>query len=77
MLLQDYRMYSGIWIRQCWEFIDEFGNLRYDLYGRRGLHLKPKGKTLMANVIKSFQKAYITNYDVFEYIYFYFLFCIG
>ena len=46
------------WIKQYWDFIDCYGYLRYDLYGRDGVHLKRKGKLLMAKAILNFQEAY-------------------
>ena len=33
------------------EFLDQWGNLRYDLYGKRGLHIKPKGKVMMTRTM--------------------------
>ena len=49
---------SVYWIRLYWELVDENGYLRQDLYGKYGLHLKPKGKAMLARCIKSFQHAY-------------------
>ena len=46
------------WIYLYWEFIDNYGYLREDLYGRGGVHLSVKGKKLMSNVIMGFQDAY-------------------
>ena len=46
------------WIKQYWIFIDEFGYLRQDLYGRDGIHLKRKGKSFMTRAILNFQEAY-------------------
>ncbi len=47
------------WIRQYWDFIDDFGFLRQDLYGKDGVHLKPRGKQLMRRAIVNFQHAYM------------------
>ena len=52
------RLKNVVWIRHYCEFLDQWGNLRYDLYGKRGLHLKPKGKAMMTRTIKNFQHAY-------------------
>ena len=52
------RMKNVFWIRQYWEFLDEWGVMRQDLYGKRGIHLKPKGKSLMMAKIRNFQCAY-------------------
>ena len=52
------RITGVFWIRHFWEFLDEWGHLRKDLYGKLGLHLKPKGKNMMASAIKNFQHAY-------------------
>ena len=46
------------WIRQYWEFVDDFGFLRQDLYGKDGVHLKRKGKLLMSKAIVNFQRSY-------------------
>ena len=46
------------WIEQYWEFIDNFGYLRSDLYGKHGVHLKKKGKNLMSEAIQSFQRKF-------------------
>ena len=46
------------WIRLYWEFIEESGHLKHDLYGKGGLHLKYKGKRLMSDTIINFQDAY-------------------
>ena len=46
------------WIRQYWEFVDDYGYLRQDLYGRDGVHLKRKGKLMMSKAIVNFQRAY-------------------
>ncbi len=52
------RIKNVCWIRLYWEFLDERGYLRDDLYGKLGIHLKGKGKALMAKSIKCFQRAY-------------------
>ena len=52
------RLKGVFWIKQYWEFLDDRGFLRTDLYGRLGIHLKGKGKGLMAKCIKNFQKSY-------------------
>ena len=46
------------WIKLYWEFIDSNGYLKQDLYGKFGLHLKWKGKTLMGRCIKGFQNSH-------------------
>ena len=46
------------WIEQYWEFIDNFGYLRSDLYGKHGVHLKKKGKNLMSEAIQRFQRKF-------------------
>lgn len=46
------------WIRQYSDFLDEYGYMREDLYGKLGIHLKPKGKSIMARAIKNFQNSY-------------------
>ena len=46
------------WIRQFSVFLDQWGFLREDLYGRLGIHLKPKGKGIMAKCILNFQRSY-------------------
>lgn len=46
------------WIRLFWELLDDWGFLRRDLYGKRGVHLKPKGKALMVKSIRKFQSAF-------------------
>ena len=46
------------WIKLYWEFVDDYGYLRQDLYGKSGIHLKWKGKALMAKTIQGFQKSY-------------------
>ena len=51
------RMQNVFWIEQYWEFLDR-GSIRDDLYGRLGIHLKLKGKNMMAKCILNFQKAY-------------------
>ena len=53
-----YRLKNVFWIRLYWEFLDERGFLRSDLYGRSGVHLKGKGKGLMARSIRTFQYKY-------------------
>ena len=52
------RLKKVFWIRQFWDFLDDAGFLRNDLYGKFGLHLKPKGKSIMARGIRNFQKSY-------------------
>ena len=54
------RLKNVVWITHYCEFLDQWGNLRYDLYGngKRGQHLKPKGKAMMTRTIKNFQHAY-------------------
>ena len=49
---------GAIWIKLYWEFVNEFGYLRQDLYGRKGIHLSYSGKKLMAKNIVYFQEAY-------------------
>ena len=52
-------LFPGItWIRLFWEFLDQFGFLREDLYGRKGLHLNFKGKRLMSEAIVGFHNSY-------------------
>ena len=46
------------WIRQYSDYVDNFGYLRGDLYGRDGVHLNRKGKKMMAQAIRNFQDAY-------------------
>ena len=46
------------WIHQYSVFLDQYGFLRRDLYGRLGIHLKPKGKAMMAKCISNFQRSY-------------------
>ena len=46
------------WITLYWEFVNKFGYLRQELYGRKGLHLNFTGKKLMAKTILNFQGAY-------------------
>ena len=46
------------WIKQYWDFLDNNGFLRNDLYGKLGIHLKGKGKGMMARCIKNFQNSY-------------------
>ncbi len=53
-----YRLKNVTWIRLYWEFIDERGFLRSDLYGKLGVHLKGRGKGLMARSIRNFQYPY-------------------
>ena len=55
-VVQDF--HNVFWIRQFWDFIDNFGYLRQDLYGKDGVHLKWKGKQLMSRTILNFQQAY-------------------
>ena len=43
-------------LRLFWEFVDDMGCLRCDLYGRDFLYLQPKGKKLMASKIIDFQQ---------------------
>ena len=52
------RLQNIYWIHHYQEFLDEWGYLRSDVYGKRGIHLKPKGKAMMAKTIKNFQRAY-------------------
>ena len=52
------RLKSVYWINHYHEFLDQYGNLREDLYVRSGVRLKNKGKALMARVIRNFQIAY-------------------
>ena len=52
------RLKNVFWIRLYWEFLDEHGFIRSDLYGKLGVHLKGKGKGLMARSVRSFQHAY-------------------
>ena len=52
------RMKGVSWLRLYWEFLDNYGYLRDDLYGRNGVHLKGKGKSIMARCIKNFQRSY-------------------
>ena len=40
------------------KFLDNYGYLRDDLYGRNGVHLKGKGKAIMARDIRNFQQSY-------------------
>ena len=47
------------WIRHYWEFVDSYGYLKRDLYGRKGLHLSFRGKMVMSEVIKNFQNSYL------------------
>ena len=49
------RLKNVFWIHQFREFLDNRGMLRDDLYGRLGIHLKPKGKAMMAKCIRGFQ----------------------
>ena len=43
-----YELCSNItWINLFWEFIDNFGFLKEELYGAKGLHLSRIGKKLM------------------------------
>lgn len=51
------RLHNVYWIRHFYDFLDEFGHMRYDLFGRLGIHLKPKGKAMMARVIKNYQNS--------------------
>ena len=52
------RLKNVVWIRHFWEFLDERGFLRNDLYGKLGIHLKPKGKGMMARCIRKFQNSW-------------------
>ena len=52
------RLKNVFWIRHFYDFLDEFGYIRHDLYGKLGIHLKPKGKAMMARVIRNFQNSY-------------------
>lgn len=53
------RIDNVFWINQFHEFIDNWGFIREDLFGRLGIHLKGKGKGIMARCIKSFQNSYL------------------
>ena len=49
------------WIYLFWEFLildpyDGVGYLDTSLYGKKFLHLKPKGKQIMYDAIRVFQK---------------------
>ena len=46
------------WIRLYWEFVNEYGYLRDNLYGKGGVHLNFNGKKLMTKTITSFQNSY-------------------
>ena len=52
------RLNNEFWIDHVWEFLDNRGSLRDDLYGRLGIHLKGKGKGMMARCIRSFQQSF-------------------
>ena len=52
------RMKNVFWINQYREFLDYRGFIREDLYGKMGIHLKGKGKGLMARCIQNFQKSF-------------------
>ena len=52
------RLRSVYWINNFWEFLDNRGFIRSDLYGRSGVHLKDKGKAMMAWYIENFQNSY-------------------
>ena len=54
------------WIELYWEFIDNFGYLRSDLYGKHGVHLKKKGKNLMSEAIQRFQRKFMIR-SIFLY----------
>ena len=47
-----------VWIRLYWEFVNDYGYLRQDLYGKDGLHLNFRGKKLMSRAIISFQQSF-------------------
>ena len=47
-----------MWIRLYWEFVNDYGYLRQDLYGKDGLHLNFRGKKLMSHAIISFQQSF-------------------
>lgn len=47
-----------VWLKLYWDFVDTYGYLRSDLYGKDGIHLKFKGKKLMSHTITNFQQAY-------------------
>ena len=51
------RLCNVYWIRHYYDFLDDFRQMRHDLFGRLGIHLKPKGKAMMARVIKNFQNS--------------------
>ena len=53
--LTSKRLQNVVWIHLYSEFLDNLGYLRRDLYGVRGIHLKPKGKALMVKSIRKFQ----------------------
>ena len=52
------RLKRVFWIRHYYDFLDNCGFLRDDLYGKHGLHLKSKGKAMMEKVITNFQTSY-------------------
>ena len=47
-----------VWIKLYWEFVNMFGYLKPELYGRMGLHLSFRGKKLMRHSIINFQQGY-------------------
>ena len=47
-----------VWIRLYWEFVNMYGYLRPELYGRGGVHLSYRGKNLMRRAITDFQQGY-------------------
>lgn len=52
------RMRNVFWINHFREFLDSDGYIRNDLFGYSGVHLRPKGKGMLARRIKNFQAAY-------------------
>ena len=52
------RLKNVSWLNHFHEFLDYRGFIREDLYGRLGVHLKGKGKGLMARYIRSFQQSF-------------------
>ena len=54
----NYAMPGIAWIKLYWDFVNQFGYLRPELYGKSGVHLSFKGKQLMKRAIINFQQAY-------------------
>ena len=52
------RLKNVVWIKHYWEFLDQSGSLRNDIYGKLGIHLKGKGKAMMVRRIRNFQNSY-------------------